>query len=163
MKRIFCLISIFCIAFSVSSAEIRGEVAKVINGNTFILREKSKSPFLETRELLGAFKVRLMYTKAPEDAKEEGIGTRAQNVLAILIDSKEVVVHFKTIDKDGTVVGIVRVNRFGESVNESVLRRGWAYYRREGDDISPEYAALEASSKEKGWGIWGDEIIRIYD
>ena len=147
MRKLFGFILTFIISLSVFSAEITGEVVKVIDGDTIIIQNG------EDR-----FKVRLAHIDAPELSQD--CGQHAKTTLSILCESKNVYVEFHQIDMYGRIIGTIYLkkglwNMYMESsnINKAMVEHGCAWWYEEFSN-DPEYAALQAKAKKEEMGIW---------
>ena len=147
MKNLFSIILTFIISLSVFSAEITGEVVKVIDGDTVIIQDG------EDR-----FKVRLAHIDAPE--KNQECGDHAKTTLQILADGKNVYVEFHQIDMYGRIVGTIYLRKvlgiYYGNINKAMVEHGCAWWYEEFSN-DPEYAALQAKAKQEGIGIWAKQ------
>ena len=95
MKRLL-LCSLLLLSLAVFSAEIKGKVVAVSDGDTItVLDEMDK----------GNFKIRLDKIDAPE--KKQPFGSKAKQFLSSLIFGKQVTVRFKAVDRYGRIIGTV--------------------------------------------------------
>ena len=108
VKKIF-LFFLLLLSLSLFSAEIRGRVVAVSDGDTItVLDEMDK----------GNFKIRLDKIDAPE--KKQAFGNRAKQFLSALIFGKQVAVRFKAVDRYGRILGTSFLRRSGnQSCNGS--------------------------------------------
>ena len=142
MKRLIVLL--FFICFVSYSAEISGYVYKVIDGDTFILKDGEDK-----------FKVRMADIDAPELSQE--FGEQARNYLADLINGKKVNVEFHQIDMYGRIVGTVyyvdEAKLNVEIINRNMVKDGYAWWYRQ---YSKEliYFELEKDARLNKRGIW---------
>ena len=144
--KIFYSLFLCCLCFSLFSAEISGEVVKVLDGDTVIIQDG------EDR-----FKVRLAHIDAPE--KDQEGGDHAKMTLSILIDSKFVYVEYHKIDMYGRIIGTIYLRKvlgiYSENINKSMVKHGAAWWYEKFSNDS-EYAALQAEAKQNKLGIWAD-------
>lgn len=147
MKKLFELILTFVISLSVFSAEITGEVEKVIDGDTLIVKDG------EDR-----YKVRLAHIDAPESSQD--CGQHAKTTLQILADGKNVYVEFHQIDMYGRIIGTIYLRKvlgiYYGNINKAMVEHGCAWWYEEFSN-DPEYAALQAKAKQEGIGIWAKQ------
>ena len=92
VKPLF-LLSLLLLSLSLFSAEIKGKVVAVTDGDTItVLDEMDK----------GNFKIRLEKIDAPE--KKQAFGSKAKQFLSSLIFGKQVTVRFKAVDRYGRIL-----------------------------------------------------------
>lgn len=141
MKTLFVFLTII-LFFSVWSAEIRGKVVGVSDGDTItVLDDLDK----------GQFRIRLDKIDAPE--KLQAFGKKAKNFLSALIYGKTISVRFRKIDNYGRILGIVYCE--GTEINLKMVQSGFAwhysYY-----DTSPAYITAERQARAEKKGLWID-------
>ncbi|MFA6016361.1 MAG: thermonuclease family protein [Gallionellaceae bacterium] len=96
-------------------------------------------------------KIRLANIDAPE--KDQPFGVQSRESLADLVLKKQVWVKTITMDQYGRTVALVLVNRY--NVNESQVRRGWAWeYSHFHRDKN--YIALQRDAQNARRGLWAD-------
>lgn len=146
MKKIFGLILTLFVSIYVISAEITGEVVKVLDGDTVIIQDGEDK-----------FKVRLAHIDAPE--KDQECGDHAKMTLSILIDSKFVYVEFHQIDMYGRIIGTIYLRKvlgiYIGNINKAMVQNGAAWWYEEFSNDS-EYATLQAEAKQNKLGVWGN-------
>ena len=86
MKPLF-LLSLLFLSLSLFSAEIKGKVVAVYDGDTITVLDKMDK---------GNFKIRLDKIDAPE--KKQAFGSKAKQFLSSLIFGKQVTVRYKAVD-----------------------------------------------------------------
>ncbi len=117
---------------------LEGKVVRIADGDTItVLVDRTQ------------VKVRLSEIDAPERAQD--YSQRSRQALADLVFGKEVKVVTHGKDRYGRVIGDVFVG--GNSVNEIMVRQGWAWnfvkYSK-----SPHLAELEHEARAEGRGLW---------
>jgi len=147
MKHLFVIVALF-ISILCYSAEIRGTVTKVVDGDTFVFKTEEGDKF----------RVRMAHIDAPESSQP--FGDQSKTALATMIDSQTVYIEFHSIDTFGRIVGIVYKKKvFGkyyDCVNKSMVQLGWAYWFTEySKDL--DYCKLQEEAKEKKLGVWSSK------
>jgi len=146
MKKYFINFILCCVSFCVFSAEITGEVVKVLDGDTVIIQDGNDK-----------FKVRLAHIDAPE--KNQECDDHAKTTLQILIDGKNVYVEFHQIDMYGRIIGTIYLYKvlgiYSGNINKAMVKHGAAWWYEEFSN-DPEYAKLQAEAKQNKLGIWAE-------
>ena len=133
MKPIF-LLSLLLLSLSLFSAEIKGKVVAVTDGDTItVLDEMDK----------GNFKIRLDKIDAPE--RTQPFGSKAKQFLSSLIFGKQVSVRFKEIDRYGRVSGVIY--RDGAEINLVMVQNGYAWHYSYYDK-TPAYIQAEKQARQ---------------
>ena len=141
MKKIF-LFFLLLLSLSLFSAEIRGRVVAVSDGDTItVLDEMDK----------GNFKIRLDKIDAPE--KKQAFGNRAKQFLSALIFGKQVAVRFKAVDRYGRILGTVFCD--GVEINLVMVQNGYAWHYSHYDK-TPAYIHAEKQARAYRKGLWTD-------
>ena len=147
MKKIFSFMLTLCVSLSIIGAEISGEVARVIDGDTIIIQDGNDR-----------FKVRLAHIDAPESSQD--CGQHAKITLSILCESKNVYVEFHQIDMYGRIIGTIYLRKvlgvYSGNINKAMVEHGCAWWYEEFSN-DPEYAALQAKAKQEGIGVWAKQ------
>ena len=95
VKHLF-LFSLLFLSIALFSAEIKGKVVAVADGDTITVLDEMDH---------ASFKIRLDKIDAPE--KEQAFGNKAKLYLSSLIFGKQVSVRFKAVDRYGRILGVV--------------------------------------------------------
>ena len=95
MKHLF-LFSLLFLSIALFSAEIKGKVVAVADGDTITVLDEMDH---------ASFKIRLDKIDAPE--KEQAFGNKAKLYLSSLIFGRQVSVRFKAVDRYGRILGVV--------------------------------------------------------
>ena len=141
VKKIF-LFFLLLLSLSLFSAEIRGRVVAVSDGDTItVLDEMDK----------GNFKIRLDKIDAPE--KKQAFGNRAKQFLSALIFGKQVAVRFKAVDRYGRILGTVFCD--GVEINLVMVQNGYAWHYSHYDKTSA-YIHTEKQARAYRKGLWTD-------
>ena len=141
MKPIF-LLSLLLLSLSLFSAEIKGKVVAVTDGDTItVLDEMDK----------GNFKIRLDKIDAPE--KTQPFGNKAKQFLSALIFGKQVTVRYKAVDRYGRIVGVVYCD--GIEINLVMVQNGYAWHYSFYDK-TPAYIQAEKQARSDKKGLWAD-------
>ena len=141
MKPIF-LLSLLLLSLSLFSAEIKGKVVAVTDGDTItVLDEMDK----------GNFKIRLDKIDAPE--RTQPFGSKAKQFLSSLIFGKQVSVRFKEIDRYGRVLGVIYCD--GAEINLVMVQNGYAWHYSYYDK-TPAYIQAEKQARADKKGLWSD-------
>ena len=142
MKHLF-LLSLLLLSLSLFSAEIKGTVVAVYDGDTItVLDEMDK----------GNFKIRLDKIDAPE--KKQAFGNKAKQFLSSLIFGKQVTVRFKAVDRYGRILGVIYCD--GAEVNLLMVQNGFAWHYSYYDKTA-SYIDAERRAREKRIGLWSAE------
>ncbi|HHM8745939.1 TPA: thermonuclease family protein [Pseudomonas aeruginosa] len=145
------LLLVLSLAAAPAWAELRGEVVRIIDGDTIdVLVDKRP------------VRVRLVDIDAPE--KRQAFGERARQALAGMVFRRPVLVDEKATDRYGRTLGIVWVNvelpgqrPHPRNVNASMVHQGMAWaYRFHGRAADPEMLRLEQEARGKRVGLWSD-------
>ena len=141
MKPLF-LLSLLLLSLAVFSAEIKGKVVAVSDGDTItVLDEMDK----------GNFKIRLDKIDAPE--KKQPFGSKAKQFLSSLIFGKQVTVRFKAVDRYGRIVGVVYCDEV--EINLLMVQNGYAWHYSHYDK-TPAYINAEKLARANKKGLWAD-------
>ncbi len=147
MRAVRHLLLLLTITVAAFGAEvIPGRVVGVHDGDTLTLLTAEKK----------SVKVRLYGIDAPET--KQAFGARAKEELSSLVFGKDVRVEVVDKDRYGRTVG--RVAYGGASVNEAMVRRGFAWWYRDfakGDKVL-EGAQAEAKAAKRGLWTEADPI-----
>ena len=141
MKRLL-LCSLLLLYLAVFSAEIKGKVVAVSDGDTItVLDEMDK----------GNFKIRLDKIDAPE--KKQPFGSKAKQFLSSLIFGKQVTVRFKAVDRYGRIIGTVYCDEV--EINLVMVQNGYAWHYSHYDK-TPAYIHAEKLARANKKGLWAD-------
>jgi micrococcal nuclease len=136
---------VLCAAAAAKAPAIKatreGKVIGVTDGDTVTVLVEKKP-----------VKVRLEGIDAPE--AKQAYGAKAKRHLSALAFGKECSVQATGRDRYGRVLGYLLVA--GEDVNERMVAEGFAWHFQKYND-EPRFTAAEASAREAGAGLWGDE------
>ena len=139
MKPLF-LLSLLLLSLSLFSAEIKGKVVAVTDGDTItVLDDMDK----------GRFRIRLDKIDAPE--KKQAFGAKAKQYLSTLIYGKQVKIRFKKIDNYGRILGIVYLD--GKKINLQMVQDGLAWHYRHYDNTE-SYITAEQIARANKKGLW---------
>ncbi len=143
MKPLF-LLSLLLLSLSLFSAEIKGKVVAVTDGDTItVLDEMDK----------GNFKIRLDKIDAPE--KKQAFGNKAKQFLSSLIFGKQVTVRYKAVDRYGRIVGVVYCD--GVEINLVMVQNGYAWHYSHYDK-TPAYIQAEKQARADKKGLWTSNV-----
>lgn len=138
--KIFSVFLIVFTSLNLLSAEIRGLVVGVSDGDTItILDDMDK----------GRFRIRLYGIDAPE--KKQDFGQKAKQYLSSRLFRKSVVIRYKEIDRYGRIVGKVYLGHI--EINLEILQNGYAWHYKNYDN-SEEYSQAEINARKKRIGLW---------
>lgn len=145
---LFVLTNIFAQFSSANTAEIRGKVVGISDGDTITVLDAHNVQH----------KVRLAGIDSPE--KGQAFGNRAKENLSNLVYGKVVTVETKKKDRYGRAVGKVLVD--GKDANLEQVKSGFAwhykeYQREQSAEDRSLYASAENSAKSAGRGLWLDK------
>lgn len=136
------ILSLFFLALTLFSAEIRGRVIGVYDGDTITVIDELDH---------GRFKIRLDKIDAPE--KNQPFGQKAKHYLSSLIFGKDVLIKFKSIDRYGRILGVIFCD--GVEINLQMVQSGhaWHYNRY---DRTPSYIEAEKKARTEKKCLWTD-------
>ena len=139
MKHLF-LLSLLLLSLSLFSAEIKGKVVAVTDGDTItVLDEMDK----------GNFKIRLDKIDAPE--KNQAFGNKAKQFLSSLIFGKQVSIRYKAVDRYGRILGVIYYD--GAEINLVMVQNGYAWHYSYYDK-TPAYIQAEKQARADKKGLW---------
>ena len=139
MKHLF-LLSLLLLSLSLFSAEIKGTVVAVYDGDTItVLDEMDK----------GNFKIRLDKIDAPE--KNQAFGNKAKQFLSSLIFGKQVSIRYKAVDRYGRILGVIYYD--GAEINLVMVQNGYAWHYSYYDK-TPAYIQAEKQARADKKGLW---------
>lgn len=142
MKKLSFILVLIVAALQVFSAEIRGRVVGVADGDTVTVLDEMDN---------GRFRIRLYGIDSPE--KKQAYGNKAKQYLSSLVYGKRVSVRFSSLDRYGRILG--RLYLSGEDISLLMLSAGYAWHYRQYDN-SLEYAAAEKKARSARCGLWSD-------
>ena len=141
VKHLF-LLSLLLLSLSLFSAEIKGKVVAVTDGDTItVLDEMDK----------GNFKIRLDKIDAPE--KNQAFGNKAKQFLSSLIFGKQVSIRYKAVDRYGRILGVIYCD--GAEINLVMVQNGYAWHYSYYDK-TPAYIQAEKQARADKKGLWAD-------
>ncbi|CZZ84642.1 TPA: thermonuclease family protein [Enterobacter hormaechei subsp. hoffmannii] len=142
MKRKFCSLVLFVVAFS-ASADISGRIVRVLDGDTVEMLEPGNQ----------LTRIRLAGIDAPE--KSQPFGQRSRQELSSMVTQRHVTVTGSDTDRYGRLLGTVWLGV--TDVNAEQIRKGLAWaYRYHGKPVRPDYAVLEAEARRQSVGLWSE-------
>ena len=137
MKRKFCSLVLFVVAFS-ASADISGRIVRVLDGDTVEILDPGNR----------LTRVRLAGIDAPE--KSQPYGQRSRQELSSMVAQRPVTVTGSEMDRYGRLLGTIWLGM--TDVNAAQVRKGLAWaYRYHGKPVRPDYAVLEAEARRDPW------------
>ena len=139
MKHLF-LLSLLYLSLSLLSAEIKGKVVVVSDGDTIIVLDEMDK---------GNFKIRLDKIDAPE--KNQAFGSKAKQFLSSLIFGKRVTVRYKAVDRYGRILGVVYYD--GAEINLVMVQNGYAWHYNSYDK-TPVYIQAEIQARRDKKSLW---------
>lgn len=138
------LLMVFLASTCLSHADsIRGVVINVIDGDTVTLLEKTPGQKRTCR-------VRLEGIDAPERGQKGYEG--AKKCLEKLVWGETVTVQYTSHDKYGRILGWIWYGK--TSVNEEMVKEGWAWRYRH--SANRELASREADARSARKGLWSE-------
>ena len=141
MKPLF-LLSLLLLSLSLFSAEIKGKVIAVADGDTItVLDEMDK----------GNFKIRLDKIDAPE--KKQTFGSKSKQFLSSLIFGKQVSIRYRVVDRYGRILGVIYCD--GAEINLVMVQNGYAWHYSFYDK-TPAYIQAEKQARADKKGLWAD-------
>ena len=148
MRAAALLVGLFVAAAAPACAEtLMGRVIAIATGDTITVLDASKVQH----------RVRLAGIDAPDN--KQPFDGQSRHYLAKWIFQRDVVVEWRTKDRDGKLVGIVIVD--GHDVNLEQVRAGYAWWNRNrANEQAPEdqevYQLAEQAARERKLGLWVD-------
>ena len=139
VKHLF-LLSLLYLSLSLLSAEIKGKVVVVSDGDTIIVLDEMDK---------GNFKIRLAKIDAPE--KKQAFGNKAKQFLSSLIFGKQVSIRYKAIDRYGRIIGLVYCD--GAEINLVMVQNGYAWHYNSYDK-TPVYIQAEIQARRDKKSLW---------
>ncbi|WP_096168681.1 thermonuclease family protein [Enterobacter hormaechei] len=140
MKRRFCSLVLFVVAFS-ASADISGRIVRVLDGDTVEILDPGNR----------LTRVRLAGIDAPE--KSQPFGQRSRQELSSMVVQRHVTVTGSDTDRYGRLLGTVWLG--ATDVNAEQIRKGLAWaYRYHGKPVRSDYATLEDEARRQATGLW---------
>ncbi|WP_096215737.1 thermonuclease family protein [Enterobacter hormaechei] len=140
MKRRFCSLVLFVVAFS-ASADISGRIVRVLDGDTVEILDPGNR----------LTRVRLAGIDAPE--KSQPFGQRSRQELSSMVVQRHVTVTGSDTDRYGRLLGTVWLG--ATDVNAEQIRKGLAWaYRYHGKPARSDYATLEDEARRQATGLW---------
>jgi micrococcal nuclease len=141
MKKLALLFFFLVLGVSAFSAEIRGKVVGVIDGDTITVLDSAKQNY----------RIRLDKIDAPEQG--QAFGARAKQFLSALIFGKQVVVQYEKRDQYDRILGVIYLGKY--DVNLYMVKSGMAWHYKYYDKTT-EYAEAEEFAREQKKGLWFD-------
>lgn len=142
MKRKFCSLVLFVVAFS-ASADISGRIVRVLDGDTVEILDPGNR----------LTRVRLAGIDAPE--KSQPFGQRSRQELSSMVAQRPVTVTGSDTDRYGRLLGTIWLGM--TDVNAEQVRKGLAWaYRYHGNPVRPDYAVMEAEARRQSAGLWSE-------
>ena len=141
MKPLF-LLSLLFLSLSLFSADIKGKVVAVTDGDTITVLDNLDK---------GKFRIRLDKIDAPE--KKQAFGNKAKQYLSSLIFGKKVSIRYKSIDRYGRILGVVFLD--GAEINLQMVQNGYAWHYSYYDK-TPAYIQAEKQARAEKKGLWAD-------
>ena len=141
VKHLF-LLSLLYLSLSLLSAEIKGKVVVVSDGDTIIVLDEMDK---------GNFKIRLDKIDAPE--KKQAFGSKSKQFLSSLIFGKQVSIRYRAVDCYGRIIGTVFCG--GIEINLVMVQNGYAWHYSFYDK-TPAYIQAEKQARADKKGLWAD-------
>ena len=139
-KLILCFFLIFILSFS---EKISGTVYRVIDGDTFWLKNNGK-----------LIKIRLYGIDSPE--LDQDYGREAKKFVSSITKRSPVTVYVKYTDQYDRLIGIVVLDD-GTVLNQRMLLNGTAWWYRYYAKNELSFKILEAYAREKHLGLWHND------
>jgi micrococcal nuclease len=148
--QLVVLVSLFLLSLlspSVQADILRGQVTKVVDGDTLYVLDADQS----------RYKIRLAGIDTPERAQP--FGAKAKQYLLELVGGKPVEIVWSKRDRYGRIIGKVIYN--DTDINLAMVRAGLAWwYRKYANEQSPAdrvlYEAAEDEARTERRGLWRD-------
>jgi len=140
-----------------ASADISGHVVRILDGDTVELKTLPADVMVTEAPI----RVRLNGIDAPE--KKQPWGQRSKQYLADMVGGKWVTVAIDGHDRYNRSLGDIFVKQClpkceTVSVNAAMVKAGMAWaYRYHDVAVNPHMAALEATARSEGLGLWHDK------
>ena len=141
VKHLF-LPSLIFLFHSLFSAEIKGKVIAVSDGDTITVLDEMDQ---------GKFKIRLDKIDAPE--KKQAFGNKVRQYLSSCVSGRDVTVRFRAVDRYGRIIGIVFCG--GIEINLAMVQNGYAWHYCFYDK-TPAYIQAEKQARSEKKGLWAD-------
>lgn len=151
------LIAMMLSAPASASDDLRGQVVRILDGDTVELKTLPADVLVTEAPI----RVRLNGIDAPE--KKQPYGQRSKQYLADMVGGKWVTVAIDGHDRYHRSLGNILIKQClpkceTVSVNAAMVKAGMAWaYRYHNRAVNPEMAALEATARSEGLGLWHDK------
>lgn len=143
-KKITAVSLLFLTALATAAGDqIGGTVIKISDGDTIIISTGKEQ-----------LKIRLNGIDCPE--RSQAFGRKAKQFTANMVFRKKVKVITHGLDTYGRIIGDVHC-KDGRSLNKELVKAGLAWWYRRYAPDNRELAALEASARKAGRGLWADK------
>ena len=139
VKHLF-LLSLLLLSLSLFSAEIKGTVVAVTDGDTITVSDEMDKV---------NFKIRLDKIDAPE--KKQTFGNNSKQFLSSLISGRQVSIRYKAVDRYGRILGVVYCD--GLEINLVMVQNGYAWYCSYYDETA-SYIEAERQARKMRIGLW---------
>lgn len=150
MKRLLLVLLFTLTAWLAVSAQLRGTVIAIADGDTFTLLTAQNQQV----------KIRLHGIDCPE--KKQPYFNNAKAYTSSLVFGKQVSVQVKNKDRYGRTIGVVLLAD-KRNVNELLLQAGWAWHFKKYDQDA-RWAAMEQQARRNRKGLWADpNLIAPWD
>lgn len=140
MKMKIYILTILLIIPILSSAQLKGRIVKVSDGDTVVLLDSTNTQH----------KIRLWGIDCPEGGQD--YGNKATQHTKELCATKYVTVQVKGKDQYKRTLGIIIVDDTGVNVNENLLINGFAWVYR--FTKNNNYQQLEDKARDKKINLW---------
>ncbi|QGW28894.1 nuclease [Phnomibacter ginsenosidimutans] len=142
MNRALLVLLFTLTAWLAVSAQLRGTVIAIADGDTFTLLTAQNQQV----------KIRLHGIDCPE--KKQPYSNNAKAYISSLVFGKQVFVQVKNKDRYGRTIGVVLLED-KRNVNELLLQAGWAWHFKKYDQDA-RWAAMEQQARRNRKGLWAD-------
>lgn len=145
------------LAVTFPSLASSAKVTRILDGDTIEVQTLSEN--MAVTEI--PVRVRLNGVDAPE--KQQPYGQRSKQFLADMIGGKQVTMVIDGRDRYNRILGDIFIKQCttkceAVSVNTAMVKAGMAWaYRYHNVAVNPHMAALEATARSEGLGLWQDK------
>ena len=146
LRQAFLFIAIFLLAYTSWADEtFQAKVIGISDGDTIEVLHEGKQ-----------VKIRLYGIDTPE--KRQAFGNRAKQFTSVQVFGKTVTVVPMDTDRYGRTVGMVYPVSGAESLNEAIVKAGfaWVYRKYCKAEFCPGWLTHEQAAQASGRGLWAD-------
>lgn len=141
MKKLITFSVLLILSVSSFAQSYTGRAVNVSDGDTFTLLLSDNT----------TIRIRLYGIDCPE--KGQDFGNKAKDFTKRYLNEKTIVVEQKDTDRYGRVVGIAICGGCTQSLNEELLKAGFAWHYTHYDQ-NPKWEALAQAARNARIGLW---------